>query len=184
MFQDQILLQCDFVVYASSDLNESLKQEDSRKTFFAIQNLLGSTANISEVLWGVNQTLSVERKPVRDSIGVTESSPLKTRAMRNNYDHFDERLDRWYEESQAHAYTDLNVMPRGFIAGLNEIDIFRWFDPKTTNVIFWSENFNIQEIVDCRRSAIMGHFCPLPRIGRLAYTSATDLAADPRVSQR
>ena len=148
MFQTQVVAQCEFVLYAASDLNESVKQGDSRRTFFAIQNLLSSSANISKVLWGENQTLSEERKPVRDSIGVTESSPLKSRAMRNNYDHFDERLDGWYKESVNHAFTDLNVMPRSAISSVDVIDIFRWFDPKTTDVIFWSQDLNIQEIVN------------------------------------
>ena len=148
MFQTQVLLQCEFVLYAAKDLNESQKQQNSRRTFFAIQNLLSSSANISKVLWGQNAGLGAERKAVRESIGVTESSPLKTRSMRNNYDHFDERLDWWWKESKHHSFTDLNVMPRSAIDGVEDIDIFRWYDPKTTDVIFWSQNFNIQEIVN------------------------------------
>ena len=68
--------------------------------------------------------------------------------MRNNFEHFDERIDRWWKESKHHGYTDLNIMPRTAVSSLDDIDVFRWFDQQTTDVIFWSEKFNVQEIVN------------------------------------
>ena len=147
-FQNQVLLQCQFVLYAAGDLNDALNQGDTRKTFYLIQNLLDATANISKVLWGARGTLAEQREPVRVSIGVTDDSPLRLPAMRNNFEHFDERIDRWWKESKHHGYTDLNIMPRTAVSSLDDIDVFRWFDQQTTDVIFWSEKFNVQEIVN------------------------------------
>jgi len=147
VFKGQILLQCQFVLYAADDINAALKQGDTQRMFYSIQNLLDAAANISKGLWGAGGSVAEQRGPVRDSIGITDASPLRLPTMRNNFEHFDERIDRWWEGSRGHAYTDLNIMPRTVISGLDDIDVFRWFDPQTTDVIFWSERFNIQEIV-------------------------------------
>ena len=147
IFQKQVLLQCQFVLHAADDLNAAMKQSDIPSTFFAIQNLLNAAADISKAFWGEGGRLATERKPLRDSIGVSDSSPFRQVVMRNNFEHFDERLDRWWRKSKRHNYADLNVMSQNTFRGLDDIDMFRMFDPNTTEVIFWSQRFNIREIV-------------------------------------
>jgi len=69
--------------------------------------------------------------------------------MRNNFEHFDERLDRWWRESKAHNHADMLIGPRDrTIVGIDTIDMFRLFDPNTTDLTFWGQEFNIQKIVD------------------------------------
>jgi len=60
---------------------------------------------------------SDERKQLRDSIGVDDTSPLRKVTMRNNFEHFDERLDKWWKESIAHNHIDLIIGPKNTIAG-------------------------------------------------------------------
>lgn len=148
VFQLQVSLQCQFVQRAAHDLDAALTQHDIEAVFYAIQNLLQAAANISKALWGQKGKFAEQRKPVRDSMGVDDASPLKPVSMRNKFEHFDERLDLWWKESQHHNYMDLNVASTDSIRGLDNIDMFRTFDPATANVIFWGERFNIQELVD------------------------------------
>ena len=151
LYQNQVLLQCEFVLTAANEVNVGLAQQDTNSIhyiFYGIQNLLNAAANISKALWGAKGKMSLERKELRDSIGVTDASPLHEVDMRNNFEHFDERLDRWWKDSPRHNYVDLNIMPRSAIAGVDNNDVFRVFDPKTTDLIFWSEQFNIQAIVN------------------------------------
>lgn len=68
--------------------------------------------------------------------------------MRNNFEHLDERLDRWWSDSQSHNICDMNIASRQSISGIDSLGWFRNFDPQTTDVTFWSEDFNIQRIVD------------------------------------
>ena len=58
--------------------------------------MLNAGANISKAFWGSGGKLAVERKPLRDSIGIDDKSPLRAVTMRNNFEHFDERIDRWW----------------------------------------------------------------------------------------
>jgi hypothetical protein len=68
--------------------------------------------------------------------------------MRNNFEHFDERLDKWWKESPRHNHIDCNIGPANLVEGVDAIDKFRHFDPQTTNITFWSQEFNMQKIVD------------------------------------
>jgi hypothetical protein len=67
--------------------------------------------------------------------------------MRNNFEHMDERIDKWWADSARHNIADKTIGPPTAIAGLEPIESFRWFDPATKEVIFWGEAFNIQELV-------------------------------------
>lgn len=151
LYQHQVLLQCEFALVAAEEINAGVAQRSTdsiHQIFYGIQNLLNAAANISKALWGTRGKRDLERKPLRDSIGVTNASPLHEVDMRNNFEHFDERLDRWWKDSPHHNYIDLNIMPRSAIGGVDDSDVFRMFDPATTDLIFWSERFNIQAIVN------------------------------------
>lgn len=155
-FQDQVLLQCEFILLAAADLNESSKaMQQSRdtvraihKVFYAIQNLLAASANVSKALWGQRGSRAAERQPLRDSIGISDASPLREVVMRNNFEHFDDRLDKWWSESSRHGMVDLNIGPLGSIGGVDDIDLFRFFDPRTTDIVFGGDRFNLQELID------------------------------------
>lgn len=147
-FQSQVELQCRFLLSATRTLNVALQKNDVDRTFYAIQNLLNAGANISKALWGGGGKLAVQRKPLRDSIAVDDNSPLKNVNMRNNFEHFDERLDRWWAKSKRPIIIDLVVGPKSGIEGLGDIEKFRHFDPETADLIFWDQEFNIQAIVN------------------------------------
>ncbi len=146
-FQQQVLTQCEFLLLAADDVNVSLNNHNTTRVFYALQNLLNAAANISKALWGQGGSLTAQRQALRDSIGISDASPLRNVTMRNNFEHFDERLEKWWRESQRHNYADFNIMPKSMVVGIDPIDWFRNFDPQTTDLYFWSQEFNIQELV-------------------------------------
>ena len=152
-FQRQVLLQCEFILLAAADINESCKameegEDVGTRIFYAIQNLLVAAANVSKALWGQGGKLSAQRQPLRDSIGISDASPFREVDMRNNFEHFDQRLDQWWNESSHHNMADLNIGPPEMIKGLDDIELFRHFDPRTRDTVFWGERFNLQELID------------------------------------
>jgi hypothetical protein len=148
-FQRQVELQCRFMLAAADELNTALAGRSKiEHVFYALQNLLNASANISKALWGARGKLAKERKPLRDSIGIADDSPLRDVNMRNNFEHFDERLDRWWAQSEQHNFVDMSVGPPNMIMGTDDLDRFRMFDPATGNMTFWGEQFNIQAIVN------------------------------------
>jgi len=147
VFQHQILLQCDFLLRATNDINSALNNGDIDGAFYGIQNLLTAAANISKALWGQGGKLSAERRELRDSLGIDDGSPLREVTMRNHFEHFDERLDRWWKESKAHNHNDRNLFPRAAITNFEDLDNFRNFDPGTTDLTFWGQDFNLQQLI-------------------------------------
>lgn len=147
-FQRQAALQCKFILLAAQDIDTGLQKGDIEYTFYAVQNLLNASANVSKAFWGSGGKFATERKALRDSIGVDDNSSLKEVTMRNNFEHFDERLARWWKESQQHNHADLNLGPRNMIAGISDIDRFRAYDPTTKDLSFWGQDFNLQDLTD------------------------------------
>ena len=120
--------------------------EPGARAWHPVQSLLTATANISKALWGQGGKLTTGREPLRRSLDVDEDSPLKPTSMRNNFDHFDERLDAWWDRSVNHNYVDL-----GFgdvhIGGIPEDEMFRSLNPQTGDLVFWGERYNLPEIM-------------------------------------
>jgi hypothetical protein len=86
-----------------------ISMEDSIYAWSSAQALLTAVANISKALWGQGGKLGPQRKPLRDSRGVADTSSLRPTSMRNNFDHFDDRLDTWWHASAGHNYVDLSI---------------------------------------------------------------------------
>lgn len=146
-FQSQILLQCQFLVMGANDLNAAMKAVNPTWVFCALQNILTAGANISKALWGQGGRLATQRQALRDSIGISDDSVLRQVTMRNNFEHFDERLDRWFAESTRHNMGDILVGPANMISGLEEIEKFRHYNPAEHKLIFWGQEFDIQELI-------------------------------------
>src|ERR1043166_7402120 len=108
VFQSQIDLQCRCALKAADDLDAALAINDVAAAFCAIQPLLSAAANISKALWGERKTKNAlaARQPRRDSLNIRDDSPLYPLKMRNSYDHFDERLDKWWKQSKNHNIID------------------------------------------------------------------------------
>lgn len=124
-------------------------EEDSSQELLwvAIQSFLTAVANISKALWGQGGSLSAEREPLRLSLHVDDSSPIKATSMRNNFDHFDDRLDTWWATSKNHLHFDYLVAPGWSVGGMDATDVFRWYDPETTEVIFWGDKYPLATIL-------------------------------------
>jgi hypothetical protein len=149
IFKEQVLLQCRFALIAGEQVNEGLKRTDVIFTFYALQNLLNAAANISKALWGERGRLSMERQDLRNDVGVSDSSPLKQTLMRNNFEHFDDRLDIWSKTPNEKNYVDLNIgnLKMFGFSRLGSQNLFRNFDPETAELTFWDEVFNIDELL-------------------------------------
>jgi hypothetical protein len=87
IFQQQVLGQCKNLLLSANEVNQSLAKYDVQGVFYALQNLLNAGANISKALWGQGGKLADQRKPLRDSIGIDDTSPLREVTMRNNFEH-------------------------------------------------------------------------------------------------
>ncbi len=99
IFQGQVRDQCRFAQLAHDELMRQLASSEPNmdQIWYSLQNLLNAVANLSKAFWGQKGKLSQKREPLRQSLGVTEPSALQSPDMRNNFEHFDDRLEKWVE---------------------------------------------------------------------------------------
>ena len=169
IYLGEVATQCRYVLGAVVQLNNALNALQTRpeevldcqqrdfvlgEVFRSIHSLLTHTSNISRIFWPTEgkdnaSRIRVERgRELRAYIGLPDDQhPLKKRTLRDHLEHFDERLDHWRKTSQRRNFAQDNIGPWGAIAGIEESDVMRWFDPDARRFIFRGESFNIQELV-------------------------------------
>jgi hypothetical protein len=114
----------------------------------SVQNCLTAVAQISRACWGEEGKYRKERKPLRQSLGIKKDSPLKPLSGRNEFEHFDERIDEWFATSTDRIHVDRIIGPANIIGGVSTLDMFRVFDPTTAEVVLWGERFPLKTIMD------------------------------------
>ena len=68
-------------------------QADQEATLNHLQNIVGMGAALSRYFWPVRAGHEKRGEILRERFKVTDSSPLKSRDLRNEIEHFDEKLD-------------------------------------------------------------------------------------------
>jgi len=157
------------------DLDEVVRQQrrmreawrpDSRdttyRTWFALQGILASAANLSKLLWGSDDPRmtqakrdqrEAERKALRDSLGVTDESPLKSRRVRNAFEHFDERLeDRLRDPTKRRVYIGRNI--GGHSPEATSEEMFGHYFRDDGIVVFWDKSISVPELVAAARNLL------------------------------
>jgi len=114
-----------------------------------MQALLISAANVSKLLWGG------DREVLREHLKVSDDSPLASRRLRNHFEHYDERTEKWAAEDPTRTYVDSNIGPLSAFAVGDPSRFMRNFDPETIVVSFRGESFEIQPVVEAAQ-AILG----------------------------
>ncbi len=75
-----------------------------------------------------------------------QTPPFKLRRIRNDYEHFEEKLDDWATNSKTNIYIDLNIVSPGinFFPGAED-NVFRQLEGY--NLTFWNNSVNLQEVI-------------------------------------
>lgn len=152
--QMEVNRQSKFALKALDDMDLG-NEEDNSDFWYSMQAFLSAVANISKLLWGSGTTddqrraAEEHRRPLRQSLAVSEDSPLKSRAFRNHFDHFDERLEKqfadWVRQGCKGGISDT------FVGDIDELDIaelaLRNFDTKTKTLTFRGKKLPIAPLI-------------------------------------
>jgi hypothetical protein len=168
LFQREIALQATFALDAIERFHAAVERYDEQFRFVpgkwgsndeairrahtdiwsAAQSFLVAAGNVSKCLWGINldDGARAERRALRISLGVSESSPLKSRSLRNQYEHFDERLAEWHAETSGNiSLIDLSVASP-FPAAADVA--LRNFAPERSALTFRGTEYELQPLID------------------------------------
>lgn len=145
IFQMEIERQCKFAIIAIEEVKTGLSNNNSDLVWYAIQNFLVAVGNISKIFWS---TQNKERgEELRKSLGIEDNSPIQPRNFRNHFEHFDERLEEWTKSSERHNFVDSSILPPNMIAGIDQKDFLRIFNPTTWTLTFRGDKYELKPII-------------------------------------
>lgn len=154
--------QCRFCLIAYEDLNQALNRMSfngsSERLWYSIQSFLVASGNISKLLFGLKdrdkqraELRLKQRVELRRGLGIDDSSPFNNREARNFFEHFDERLETWFDSSTRHNFVDSNVVSLSMIDGIDKHDFIRNFDPEKMAITFYGEECLMIPIIEAVR---------------------------------
>ena len=142
IFMNEIRLQCKAAIVGHTALQDAADRDD---VWIALQTILVAAANISKLLWGSGDD-ATRRAPLRVRCGITDSSPLKDRRIRDAFEHFDRDFETWWlqaDHSQPVAYAGRNIGPSTF----DPKSEFHHYDPDTRVVTFGDHAVSIPKLM-------------------------------------
>ncbi len=140
----EIVLQVKLAEMAGKNLANA---STSVEYWSAIQSILSASANVSKILWPARDNRKARGDYLRDSLNVEEGHLLSDRKIRNSFEHYDERIEDWFEEHESSVYCDLAL--EAHVPGLLMPSKFshRSYDQYTCDLKFRDEKINIRELL-------------------------------------
>lgn len=104
----EIVTQSKFAEKAADQLDKS---SDSVENWGSIQSILVAAANVSKILWPARKRYMARGKQLRELLGVDDDSLLSDRTLRNHFEHYDERIEDWFDSNNSAVYMDSRIDP-------------------------------------------------------------------------
>lgn len=151
IFLDEIKQQCKFAFIALSDIDSALKIHDNYRFWYSLHSFLTTSGNISKILWPIEKKYDQRGLKLRQLLNISETSLLQQRALRNHFEHFDERLEAWANISVNKIIIDMNISSGPIsknVRGFSLESYLRNFDTTNFEVTFTSETYKILPLVE------------------------------------
>lgn len=127
---------------------ESLSSAVSSVEYWAaIQGILSASANISKILWPVSKKRKARGIRLRELLCIDKNHFLADRSIRNSFEHYDERIEDWFEKNDTATYCDLALEAKA--PGLLMPPTFshRYYDQYTHELKFRDQKINLRELL-------------------------------------
>jgi hypothetical protein len=147
----EILIQAEFGALAVSAMNDCVREPSPILFFREAQGFMSNAAAVSRILWPPTRSKATAMKRgerLRTALGVADTHVLRSRALRDHLEHFDERIDRWSQETIHGALIDLHVGPASLIGGaaVGRGDFLRVYEPDRNVFTFRGEEFDLRPL--------------------------------------
>lgn len=127
-------------------------REEGVLFWYHLQALLIASGNLSKLFWPSIRADNGRGVWLRSVFEVKEDSPLKNRDIRNHFEHFDERLDKWETAGLSAGFADELVVFPGQMdpasSGLPLRSCMRVFYVSDMSASFYGRRYHIQPVVD------------------------------------
>jgi hypothetical protein len=148
VFISEIVLQSKIAQLAAKRLSATHDHFDQIEVWFSIQSILVAAGNVSKILWPQKKKYAARGEGLRKLLKVAASNHLSDRKFRNHFEHYDERIENWFEENSSAVYRDLAIDPFKPIWGPNLTNQHRAYNPLTKTLTFRGETFDLAAVMN------------------------------------
>lgn len=148
IFQAHVADQARTALHGRSLIDHALPRNDHDHLWIGVQTFITGAGNLAKLFWGQAGRHTVARTALRESLAVEDDSPLKGVTLRNHFEHYDERIDRWWVESENHMYLDRHTGDLDSVNGFTDVEKFRVFDPIKDAVFFWGRQYDLRPLTE------------------------------------
>ncbi|MBO9564225.1 MAG: hypothetical protein J7621_15685 [Niastella sp.] len=144
VFIGEIVLQAKIAKRAAERLQATNESLDKLEVWTSIQAILVSAANVSKILWPAKQYRKRGER-LRQILQVENNNLLSDRKFRNHFEHYDERIEEWFNKQPNGAYVDLAMNPS--FQRNSFTNCHRGYDSFNNTLIFRGEILDLDEIL-------------------------------------
>ncbi len=142
-----ISTQCHFALLAWRQLDVS-HVPDIDTVFVAVHSFLAHTANASKLLTAKDIESDKRTNTVGGVLGVPDTSIIHSRTLRNDFEHYDERLQTWLTKKGANVNVgDYNIGPKNAIS-IPGLVYVRHYDPTSKTFTFVDDDHDLSVLVE------------------------------------
>lgn len=110
-FLDEIVLQVKIARKAVERLETTKTTFDKIEVWGSIQSILVTAGNVSKILWPSDNKYKSRGERLRQLLKIDEDNILSNRKFRNHFEHYDSRIEEWFNNQPSAVYRDLAMNP-------------------------------------------------------------------------
>jgi len=144
VFISEIVKQAKIAKRAAERLHATIDHFDEIEVWSSIQSILVAAGNISKILWPSRKASAIRGRKLRALLSVDNGNLLSDRKLRNHFEHYDERIEDWFEKSQSAVYMDSKIDPleSNWITNYH-----RTYNPLTQLLTFRGESLDLGRLL-------------------------------------
>ncbi len=147
VFIGEIVNQAKYADRAAEHLKTTNDDADPVEIWGSIQSILIAAANVSKILWPPRKRSATRGEALRKLLDVDDRNPLSDRSLRNHFEHYDERIEDWFEGERSAVYIDSIIDPFNSVWRRNPTNSHRGYDPLTKTLTFRGESTDLAAIL-------------------------------------
>ena len=140
----EIVTQSKFAEKAADHL---AKASDPIEVWGSIQSILVAAANVSKILWPARNPYMARGKQLRELLGVDDSNLLSDRTFRNHFEHYDERIEDWFDNNNSAVYMDSRIDPFEPTTWSLPRLFHRSYNPSSQTLSFRNESIDLAAVL-------------------------------------
>ncbi len=136
---------------ANRHMRRALRQGDHEAALFYLDALVRCAGAISRILWPSVAKYKPRGRRLRKLFRVGKRSPFVQREVRNAFEHFDEKVEKWLGSGET-VVIDSNIGSKSAFVGQHTLRHLRHLDPTAMTVSFLDESVRIDPLVRAAHS--------------------------------